>query len=260
MIVSDPLFHFIPPSSLVHCALLASVWDSLSFFHSHSLRVVNSHCAIRSVCQRRPRLRRDTRVGEDESDTIVTVHSREQWSWLLYSQESLDAASYIATAKCRVEASELRSRVYMCIPTQGGYLPLQSFPRTSAEVQAYATRFGFTHFLSLWCGDRRVRCCTCCITIAATVIDRCTLLTSSAGKLSSQRESIDLVPSKKAYFRQYPHQEERKSTKRHIRSPLLHRQCKWTAVLSGGTHLWPQKPKKLTKTKKKILLSTTSTK
>ena len=49
-------------------------------------------------------------------------------------------------------------------------------------------------------GDRRVRCCTCCTTIAATVVDSCALLTSSTGKISSQRERIDLVPSKKAYY------------------------------------------------------------
>ena len=40
-----------------------------------------------AVCHHWPRLRRDTRVGEVESNTIVTVHSRGQWSWLLYSQE-----------------------------------------------------------------------------------------------------------------------------------------------------------------------------
>ena len=45
------------------------------------------------------------------------------------------------------------------------------------------------------------------------------LLTSSAGKISSQREWFDLVPSRKAYFRQYPYEEERKSTKKHTRSP-----------------------------------------
>ena len=125
--------------------------------------------------------------------------------------------------------------------TSNRALPLQSFPRTSAEVRAYATRFGSPYFprLSLWCSE--------IVVSDVAHYNSCdgrrslrSLLTSSAGKISSQREWIDLVPSRKAYFRQYPYQEERKSTK-----------CKWTAVLCGGTHLWPQKPKKLTKTQKK---------
>ena len=88
-------------------------------------------------------------------------------------------------------------------------------------------------------------------------VDRCALLTSSGSKISSQRERIDLVPSRKAYFRQYLHQEERKSTKKHTWSP------NWVQV--NGCPVRRDSPltaeaEKVDQNPKKILLSTRSTK
>ena len=74
------------------------------------------------------------------------------------------------------------------------------------------------------------------------------LLTSSTGQILSQREQRDIVPSRKTHFHPYPSQEEGTSTNS---KQQLSKQCKWTVALCVGTDLWPQKPKKVTKTKNK---------
>ena len=153
----------------------------------------------------------------------------------------------------------------MCIPTQGEVSTahqtelFRSIPFPVPQLKFRRMPLGLVPhiFPAFHCAVRRSSCQMLHTTTAATVVDRCALLTSSAGKISSQRERIDLVPSRKAYFRQYSYQEERRSTKKHTQSP------NWVQV--NGCPMRRDSPltaeaEKVDQNSKKILLSTRSTK
>ena len=107
----------------------------------------------------------------------------------------------------------------------------------------------FPPLYAFHCDVRRSSCQMLHTTTAATVVDRCDLF------WLLPRVKFHPKENESTWYRQGRHTSANIHTKKNAKAPRsthgLHTECKWTAVLCGGTHLWPQKPKKLTKTQKK---------
>ena len=132
-------------------------------------------------------------------------------------------------------------------------------PPPPGSATAYPSQLKFGRMLlglvphishAFHCDVRRSSCQMLHTATAATVVDRCDLF------WLLPRVKFHPKENESTWYRQGRHTSANIHTKKNAKAPRsthgLHTECKWTAVLCGGTHLWPQKPKKLTKTQKKI--------
>ena len=246
-------------SQLFHFHFTVEIGSLWTFSVSQYFSLVLSSALSQSreqpqpVCNRRPCLRViDTGVGEVESNT-GNHYSSQLWIAKLTVCAHRRESCCVVRARITwpVEAGELRST---CAPppkatwridstsSVNRSLLLQSFPWTSAEVQAYATRFGSPPVAVLF-RHSHARCCTTTVAVALFfwLLPRVKFHPKERNATSYRRG--------KTHSRQCPSQEEGTSTNS---KQQLSKQYKWTVALCVGTDLWPQKPKKVTKTQKKI--------
>ena len=154
-----------------------------------------------------------------------------------------------------VESKLATCGVHVWIPTQGEVSTahqtalFRSNPFPVPQLKFGRMPLGLVpHISPAFHCDVRRSSCQMLHTTAATVVDRCDLF------WLLPRVKFHPKENESTWYRQGRHTSANIHTKKNAKAPRsthgLHTECKWTAVLCGGTHLWPQKPKKLTKTQK----------